>query len=79
MRRVTEETRAAFLRQMAGRTEKVLIETTRTALGYEGCTPNYTPVVVDCGPECCGRIVPVKITGAAGGRCIGQMLGPDEV
>ena len=65
MREATEETRDAFLDRMAGRVEKVLIETTRTPLGYEGCTPNYTPVLVDCGPECCGRIVPVRITGRA--------------
>ena len=79
MREATEETRDAFLDRMAGRVEKVLIETTRTPLGYEGCTPNYTPVLVDCGPECCGRIVPVRITGRADGRCIGQMLAPEEV
>ena len=36
-------------------------------------------ILVDCGPECCGRIVPVRITGRADGRCIGQMLAPEEV
>ena len=79
MRQVTEETRAAFLDRMVGRVEKVLVETTRLPVGYEGCTANYTPVAVDCGPEFCGRIVPVRITGVAGGRCIGQMLSPEEV
>lgn len=79
MREATEETRAAFLDRMVGRVEKVLVETTRLPLGYEGCTANYTPVAVDCGPEFCGRIVPVKITARAGERCIGQMLGPEEV
>ena len=79
MRDATKETRAAFLDRMVGRVEKVLVETTRLPLGYEGCTANYTPVIVGCGPEFCGRIVPVKITGRAGERCIGQMLGPEEV
>ena len=79
MRDATKETRAAFLDRMVGRVEKVLVETTRLPLGYEGCTANYTPVSVGCGPEFCGRIVPVKITGRAGERCIGQMLGPEEV
>ncbi len=79
MRQVTEETRVQFLDQMVGRVEKVLIETTHLALGYEGCTVNYTPVIVNCGPEYCGRIVPVKITGRAGERCIGEMLDPESL
>ncbi len=75
----TNETRAAFLDKMVGRTEKVLIETTHTALGYEGCTANYTPVIVNCGPGYCGRIVPVKILSRIGEKCVGQMLDPAQL
>ena len=75
----TNETRIAFLDRMVGRVEKVLIETTQTPLGFEGCTANYTPVIVNCGPEFCGRIVPVKILSRAGDKCVGQMLDPDEL
>lgn len=75
----TNETRTAFLDRMVGQVEKVLIESTHSPLGYEGCTANYTPVVVDCGAEFVGRIVPVKILSRIGEKCVGQMLDPNEL
>jgi len=75
----TNETRSDFLDKMVGRVEKVLIETTKTPFGYEGCTMNYTPVLVDCDERYCGRIVPVRIISKTDEKCIGQMLDPDEV
>ena len=64
---------------MVGRVEKVLIESTKTPLGYEGYTANYTPVVVQCGEEMVGRIVPVRLTCRVDKRCLGEVLSPDEV
>ncbi len=76
---VTNETRAAFLDRMVGRVEKVLIESTKTPLGYEGYTANYTPVLVDCDERFVGRIVPVELVSRMEERCIGRLLSPDEV
>ena len=76
---VTDRTRIAFLEKMVGRVEKVLIESTKTPLGYEGYTANYTPVVVQCGEEMVGRIVPVRLTCRVDNRCLGEVLSPDEV
>ena len=76
---VTDKTRIAFLEKMVGRVEKVLIESTKTPMGYEGYTANYTPVVVQCGEEMVGRIVPVRLISRVENRCLGQVLSPDEV
>lgn len=76
---VTDRTRITFLEKMVGRVEKVLIESTKTPLGYEGYTANYTPVVVQCGEEMVGRIVPVRLTCRVDNRCLGEVLSPDEV
>ena len=79
MIRVTDKTRTDFLDRMIGRIEKVLIESTKTPFGYEGYTANYTPVLVECGEEFVGRIVPVELVSRLDGRCVGRMLSPDEV
>ena len=79
MIRVTDKTRTDLLDRMIGRIEKVLIESTKTPFGYEGYTANYTPVLVECGEEFVGRIVPVELVSRLDGRCVGRMLSPDEV
>ena len=70
----TNRTRDAFLRSQIGKTEEVLLETTKDHLGYEGFTKNYTPVVVDCDSALCGTIIKVKITAVLGDRCVGVLI-----
>ena len=73
MIQAAEESRKAFLVGQLGRTEEVLVETTHSALGYEGFTKNYTPVYVDCPPEMCGQIVHVRLDAVLEGHCIGSL------
>lgn len=67
----TDALHQQFLQSQLGRTEEVLVETTRTPLGFEGFTKNYTPVVVDCPESCCGSILTVTLTAVLDGRCVG--------
>ncbi|MEG2596847.1 MAG: tRNA (N(6)-L-threonylcarbamoyladenosine(37)-C(2))-methylthiotransferase MtaB [Oscillospiraceae bacterium] len=71
---LTSQTRAAFLQSQIGKTEEVLLETTRSYLGYEGFSKNYTPVSVDCDENLCGTIVQVKITAVLDDRCVGVLI-----
>lgn len=61
-----------FLKTQVGKTQKVLLETTKDSFGFEGFTKNYTPVSVNCSEEYCGQIIDVKIIGIEGDRCIGE-------
>ena len=74
MRDATKETRAAFLDRMVGRVEKVLVETTRLPLGYEGCTANYTPVRAAGAENLQGKLLPVRLTAAGEDWCLGELL-----
>ena len=67
----TDALHQQFLQSQLGRTEEVLVETTRTPLGFEGFTKNYTPVVVNCPESCCGSILTVILTAVLDGRCVG--------
>lgn len=69
----TEETRARFMESQLGRVEEVLLETTRSHLGYEGFTKNYTPVSVDCDQALCGTLVRVKLQAVLEDRCVGVL------
>lgn len=66
-----DASRKDFLLSQLGRVEEVLVETTRSPLGYEGFTKNYTPVYVDCDPAFCGQIVKVRLEAVLEGHCIG--------
>ena len=80
MREATEETRAAFPRPDGrGGWRRCWSRRPASPSATRAAPPTTPPVIVGCGPEFCGRIVPVKITARAGERCIGQMLGPEEV
>lgn len=74
MMETAESCRKAFLLSQLGRTEEVLVETTRTPLGYEGFTQNYTPVFVPCGPEKCGNICKTHLEAVLNGHCIGALI-----
>lgn len=69
-----EEVRRAFLMGQLGRTEEVLVETTKTPLGYEGFTKNYTPVYLDCAEELCGTICKMRLEAVLDGHCIGTLV-----
>lgn len=69
----TDGTRKEFLLGQLGRVEEVLVETTRSPLGFEGFTKNYTPVYVDCDPALCGRVVKVRLEAVLEGHCIGTL------
>ncbi len=68
-----EKVRLEFLKSQVGKTQKVLLETTKDSFGFEGFTKNYTPVSVNCKDEHCGEIIDVKIIGIEGDRCIGEI------
>jgi threonylcarbamoyladenosine tRNA methylthiotransferase MtaB len=61
---------ARFLESRVGRTAQVLVETEGPA-GSMGRSEHYAPVAVD-GPI--GEIVPVRLTGVAEGRLLGEPL-----
>ncbi|WOC33537.1 MULTISPECIES: tRNA (N(6)-L-threonylcarbamoyladenosine(37)-C(2))-methylthiotransferase MtaB [Caproicibacterium] len=73
MTAAVEETRARFLQQQVGRTEPVLFERRRTSGGFEGYTPNYTPVLTESAEDLSGQILPVKITEASADFCKGVL------
>ncbi len=73
MIRAAERTRQAFLARQVGLTEPVLFERKHPQNLYEGYTANYTPVRVPSGRDLCGRILPVRITGAEKDFCAGEI------
>ncbi|MGI5894189.1 MAG: tRNA (N(6)-L-threonylcarbamoyladenosine(37)-C(2))-methylthiotransferase MtaB [Candidatus Merdivicinus sp.] len=68
------EVRKAFLFSQLGKTEEVLIETTKTPLGYEGFTKNYTPVYVNCAEKFCGTVCKVRLEAVLEGHCVGTLV-----
>lgn len=70
----TNRTRQAFLLSQLGKTEEVLVETTKTPLGYEGFTKNYTPVYINCGEDLCGTVCKMRLEAVLEGHCIGTLL-----
>lgn len=74
MSEVTEKTRREFLQSQIGLIQEVLPET-RTKNGFvEGYTRNYTPVLISCGKDMCGKPVYVKLTSVDGDYCIGESV-----
>ena len=71
MIRLCESLSETFLQSQVGQTALVLVETTKTPFGYEGFTENYCPVVMDCDPSFCGKVVPVKLISVLNGRLAG--------
>ncbi len=69
-----EEVRSAFLMSQLGRTEEVLVETTRSPLGYEGFTKNYTPVYLNCAESLCGTICKMRLEAVLDGHCVGTLV-----
>lgn len=69
---LARELRQQFLLAQLGRTAEVLVETTKTPLGYEGLTMNYTPVIVSCPPSACGRLIRVRLTAVLDEHCLGE-------
>ena len=70
----TDATRKQFLLGQMGKTEEVLVETTKSLLGYEGFTNNYTPVYVNCDPALCGNVVKMRLEAVLEGHCVGTLL-----
>ncbi len=70
----TDATRKQFLLGQMGKTEEVLVETTKSLLGYEGFTKNYTPVYVNCDPALCGNVVKMRLEAVLEGHCVGTLL-----
>ena len=69
-----DEVRSAFLLSQLGRTEEVLVETTRSPLGYEGFTKNYTPVYLNCAEKLCGTICKMRLEAVLDGHCVGTLV-----
>lgn len=70
---LTDKTEKEFLAAQTGTAAQVLIE--RVVNGkYIGYTENYTPVAVESDTDICGKIINIKITGASGNFCIGEIL-----
>ena len=69
-----DEVRSAFLMSQLGRTEEVLVETTRSPLGYEGFTKNYTPVYLNCAEKLCGTICKMRLEAVLDGHCVGTLV-----
>ena len=70
----TDATRKQFLLGQLGKTEEVLVETTKSPLGYEGFAKNYTPVYVSCDPALCGNVVKMRLEAVLEGHCVGTLL-----
>ncbi len=68
------EMRKSFLLSQLGKTEEVLIETTRSPLGFEGFTKNYTPVYVDCPENLCGTIQKIRLDAVLEEHCVGSII-----
>lgn len=66
-----QETRMAFFRRQVGWTESVLFERTCGKSVYEGYTRNYTPVHLFSEADLHGKILPVQISEARAGFCVG--------
>lgn len=74
MMKAAKQTRYAFLARQVGLAEPVLFEQRHPQDLYEGYTANYTPVRVFSRDDLCGRIIPVRITGAGEDSCMGELM-----
>ncbi len=74
MMEAAKQTRRTFLARQAGLAEPVLFEQRHPQDLYEGYTANYTPVRVFSRADLCGRILPVRITGAGEDSCMGELM-----
>ena len=72
---VADQSQRQFLQSMVGRLEPVLFERCNLPGKGRGHTPNGTQVLVDCGRNLRGSILPVRITAvsADGQFCIGEL------
>ncbi|HAN44580.1 MAG TPA: tRNA (N(6)-L-threonylcarbamoyladenosine(37)-C(2))-methylthiotransferase MtaB [Ruminococcaceae bacterium] len=68
------ELKQSFLKSQIGRTEQVMFENTQNELGTEGYTKNYTPVCVRSQHDIRRKLLTVKITGAGGDFCTGEIV-----
>ena len=70
----TEKTRQAFMQSQIGLVQEILLET-RTKNGFlEGYTKNYTPVLIECDKDMCGKIVKAKLEKINGEYCIASII-----
>ena len=70
---VTLATQRAFLRAQVGNTEEVLFEQAADKNVYEGYTGNYTLVRAVSPMPLHGQLLPVQITEAGEGFCLGEI------
>lgn len=71
---VTEKTRQAFMQSQLGLEQEILLETRTKSGMLEGYTKNYTPVLIECDKDMCGKIVKAKIVKADGEYCIASIV-----
>ena len=74
---VADQSQHSFLQSMVGRLEPVLFERCNLPGKGRGHTPNGTQVLVDCGRNLRGSILPVRITGVSQDSqyCLGELMG----
>lgn len=70
----SQKQRFEFLKAQIGETVSVLFEQLDKEGLWEGYTPNYTPVKLECKANLSGKILSVKITEVADDYCLGQLL-----
>ena len=71
---LAEEYHTIFLNSQIGSTLEVLAEEPHPAGGMRGYSAHYAPVrIADAGPELRNQIIPVRITAARGGYCVGAL------
>ncbi len=68
-----DQSRRAFFQAQVGLEEPVLFEEAMCPGVYEGHTPNYTPVRAESREDLSGRILLVRLTGAEGDWCRGEL------
>lgn len=71
---VTEKTRRTFMQSQVGLIQEILLETRMKNNLVEGYTKNYTPVLVKCSKDMCGKIVRAKIEKVDGEYCIASIV-----
>lgn len=71
---VTEKTRQVFMQSQVGLIQEILLETRTKNNLFEGYTKNYTPVLVKCSKDMCGKIVKAKIEKVDGEYCIASIV-----
>lgn len=70
----TGKTAAAFVKSQIGQTVPILFESRTGEQGYEGYTPNYTPVYTVSSLPLSGTIRQVKLVDSTGSACLGELI-----